>query len=42
MTGGNVELGLGGITVKGGDNDVISGEAKEFDKVGSEERVAVI
>ena len=46
MTGGNVELGLGGIAVKGGDNGVISGEVEEFedgfDKVGSEEKVAVI
>ena len=42
VTGGNVELGLGGITVQGGDNGVISGEVEEFDKVGSEERVAVI
>ena len=46
MTGGNVELGLGGITVEGGNNGVISGDAEEFedgfDKVGSDEKVAVI
>lgn len=46
MTGGNVELGLGGIAVKGGDNGVISGEVEEFedgfDYVVSEERVTVI
>ena len=31
MTGGNVELGLGGVAVKGGDSGVISGEVEVFE-----------
>ena len=31
VTGGNVELGLRGVAVKGGDSGVISGEVEVFE-----------